>query len=74
MAAKTRGRPRVGEMVSFTIRPDQKKAIEALAVLWGVKQAWVVRYLLDHSLPSVTTSAISPFTTPGANTDSQAAD
>jgi hypothetical protein len=63
MEPKRRGRPRIGQLATFTVRPEQKAQIEGLAKLWDVNQSWVFRYCLDQILPSLSTNPPNPFAT-----------
>jgi hypothetical protein len=65
MERKARGRPRIGELATFTVRPEQKRQIEALALQWDVTQSWVFRYCLDQILPALATNPPNPFATDG---------
>jgi hypothetical protein len=46
---------------SYVISGEQQESIETLARLWKVPQSWVMRYLLDQTLPTIMRNPSNPF-------------
>lgn len=42
-----RGRPKIGAKFPVALTPEQHVGLDALAELWGVKKAEIVRGLID---------------------------